>query len=62
MSHQLVLLDINVQRSVHSSFDWEKHWREFKYFETEGFTGLVKAVARGDSALEDEILRRWGIR
>lgn len=37
-------------------------WARSGFTRTVAFTGLVKAVSRGDLALEDAILRRWGVR
>lgn len=61
MSSQLKLLDLDIQKRVLANFDWEKHWRAYGYFETEGFVRLVEAITRGDKSLADQVLRRWGI-
>lgn len=49
------------------AFDFDAHWSRrdgdgVAYFETEGFARLVKAVSKGDVALQDQILRLWRVR
>lgn len=55
-----LLLDLDLRRKL-PPFDWVRHWKEFSYFETDGFVVLVKAISRGNKSLENQILCEWGI-
>lgn len=44
------------------AFDFAAHWTRSGFVGTPAFIAVVEALAKGDRALADQILRGWGIR